>query len=159
MNGKSFRCLRGQSATESLTLERQSNGSQRRSEGSALHLPSSGQIEALLSGSSSSTSLLKRRSSASSAHTADVPDGSALSGGMASRDVRTLDAAGSARVGGFVTDISPRASATSVAVVPRSAYCEQFRALRTRCCKRASAQTRHGCNQCRNCRRKNVDGS
>jgi capsular exopolysaccharide synthesis family protein len=46
-----------------------------------------------------------------------------------------LDAAGSARVGGFVTfDISPaRVEPHLVAVSqPRSAYCEQFRALRTR---------------------------
>ena len=66
----------------------------------------------------------------------DVPDGSALPGGIASRDVgATLDAAGSARVGGFVTyDISPaRVEPHLVAVSqPRSAYCEQFRSLRTR---------------------------
>ncbi|HEX6043651.1 MAG TPA: CpsD/CapB family tyrosine-protein kinase [Pyrinomonadaceae bacterium] len=76
------------------------------------------------------------RSSASSAHTADVPDGSALPGGIASRDAgATLDAAGAARAGGFVSyDISPaRVEPHLVAVSqPRSAYCEQFRSLRTR---------------------------
>ncbi|HET9525920.1 MAG TPA: CpsD/CapB family tyrosine-protein kinase [Pyrinomonadaceae bacterium] len=74
--------------------------------------------------------------SASSAHTTDVPDGSALPGGIASRDAgATLDAAGPARAGGFVTyDISPaRVEPHLVAVSqPRSAYCEQFRSLRTR---------------------------
>lgn len=75
-------------------------------------------------------------SSASTAHTADVPGGSALPGGIASRDAgATLDAAGPARAGGFVTyDISPaRVEPHLVAVSqPRSAYCEQFRSLRTR---------------------------
>ena len=76
------------------------------------------------------------RSSASSAHTADVPDGLALPGGIASRDAgATLDAAGSARAGGYVSyDITPsRVEPHLVAVSqPRSAYCEQFRSLRTR---------------------------
>ncbi len=75
-------------------------------------------------------------SSASSAHTADVPGGSALPGGIASRDAgATLDAAGAARAGGFVSyDVSPaRVEPHLVAISqPRSAYCEQFRALRTR---------------------------
>jgi len=54
----------------------------------------------------------RRAVSASSAHTADVPDGSALPGGIASRDAgATLDAAGAARVGGFASyDIPSRAS-------------------------------------------------
>ena len=74
--------------------------------------------------------------SASSAHTADVPGGLALPGGMASRDAgATLDAAGSARVGGFATyDISPaRVEPHLIAVSqPRSPYSEQFRSLRTK---------------------------
>jgi polysaccharide biosynthesis transport protein len=74
--------------------------------------------------------------SASSAHTADVPDGSALPGGIASRDAgATLDAAGATRAGGFVSfDISPaRVEPHLIAISqPRSAYCEQFRSLRTR---------------------------
>ena len=76
------------------------------------------------------------RSSASTAHTADVPDGSALPGGIASRDAgATLGAAGATRAGRFVTyDISAaRVEPHLVAVTqPRSAYCEQFRSLRTR---------------------------
>ena len=101
-------------------------------------LPSAKQIEEqLLSGSSIMTvSNETAQSSASSAHTADVPGGSALPGGTASRDAgATLDAAGSARVGGFATyDISPaRVEPHLVAVSqPRSPYCEQFRSLRTR---------------------------
>jgi len=138
--GRVFDALRRQSATEKPDAPtRQSTSSQRRSEGSSLAgLPSSRQIEEqLLSGSSIlNVSPETARSSASSAHTADVPDGSALSGGIASRDAgATLDAAGSARVGGYVTyDISPaRVEPHLVAVSqPRSAYCEQFRALRTR---------------------------
>jgi capsular exopolysaccharide synthesis family protein len=76
------------------------------------------------------------RSSASTAHTADVPGGSALPGGIASRDAgATLGAAEAARAGGFVTyDISPsRVEPHLVAVSqPRSAYTEQFRDLRTK---------------------------
>jgi len=76
------------------------------------------------------------RSSASTAHTADVTDGSALPGGMASRDAgATLGAAGATRAGGFVSyDISPaRVEPHLVAIrQQRSAYCEQFRSLRTR---------------------------
>jgi capsular exopolysaccharide synthesis family protein len=76
------------------------------------------------------------QNSASSAHTADVPGGMALPGGMASRDVgATLGAAGAARVGGFASyDISPaRVEPHLVAVSqPRSSYCEQFRSLRTK---------------------------
>src|SRR5438034_8950015 len=74
--------------------------------------------------------------SASTAHTADVPDGLALPGGMVSRDAgATLGAAGAARAGGFVSfDTSPaRVEPHLVAISqPRSAYCEQFRSLRTK---------------------------
>src|ERR1700752_223546 len=93
--------------------------------------------EQLFSGSSiMSASNETVRSSASTAHTADVPGGSALPDGIASRDAgATLDAAGSTRVGGFLTyDISPaRVEPHLVAVSqPRSAYAERFRSLRTR---------------------------
>lgn len=74
--------------------------------------------------------------SASTAHTADAPDGSALPGGLASRAVgATLDAAGATRAAGFVSyDVSAaRVEPHLVAISqPRSAYCEQFRSLRTR---------------------------
>ncbi len=73
--------------------------------------------------------------SASTAHT-EITTGSALPGGHTSRDAgATLDAAGSARAMEFVSiDISPaRVEPHLVAVTqPRSAYCEQFRSLRTR---------------------------
>jgi capsular exopolysaccharide synthesis family protein len=101
-------------------------------------LPSARQVEEQLFGGSSILTISEEtaKSSASTAHTADVPGGSALPGGIASRDVgATLGAAGAARVGGFVTyDISPaRVEPHLVAVSqPRSPYCEQFRSLRTR---------------------------
>jgi capsular exopolysaccharide synthesis family protein len=73
--------------------------------------------------------------SASTAHT-EITTGSALPGGHTSRDAgATLDAAGSARAMEFVSiDISPaRVEPHLVAITqPRSAYCEQFRSLRTR---------------------------
>src|SRR5215210_2524644 len=75
-------------------------------------------------------------SSASTAHTEEGV-GSALPGEQASRAAgATLDAAGSARASvEFVSeDISPaRVEPHLIAVTqPRSAYCEQFRSLRTR---------------------------
>ena len=79
---------------------------------------------------------LEGSGSASSAHTANVPGGLALLGGIASGDAgATLDAVGATRVGEFVSyDISPtRVEPHLVAVSqPRSAYCEQFRSLRTK---------------------------
>src|SRR5215217_6156239 len=102
------------------------------------NLPSSEQIEEqLLSGSSIMSVPHKPvRSSAPTAHTADVPGGSALPGGIASRDAgATLGAAEATRAGGFVTyDISPsRVEPHLIAVSqPRSAYTEQYRNLRTK---------------------------
>lgn len=101
-------------------------------------LHSAEKIEQQLSGDSSflPTSQETAHNSASSAHTADVPGGLALPGGKASRDVgATLDAAEAARVEGFASyDISPaRVEPHLIAVSqPRSAYCEQFRSLRTK---------------------------
>ena len=76
------------------------------------------------------------RDSASTAHT-DATAGSALPGGLTSGAAgATLDAAGSTRaMGEFVSqDISAaRVEPHLVAITqPRSAYCEQFRSLRTR---------------------------
>src|SRR5882672_12251513 len=138
--GRVFDALRRANATDdSGAPKRQQPDSERRSGSPRVSgLPSAGQIEAqLFSGSSiMSVSSETARSSASSAHTADVPDGSALPGGIASRDAgATLDAAGAARVGGFATyDISTaRVEPHLVAITqPRSSYCEQFRSLRTR---------------------------
>jgi capsular exopolysaccharide synthesis family protein len=101
-------------------------------------LPSAKELEEQLF---SSSSILHAsddavHTSASTAHTADVSDGSALPGGIASRAAgATLGAAGATRASGFVAyDISPaRVEPHLVAVTqPRSAYCEQFRSLRTR---------------------------
>src|ERR1043165_2343411 len=101
-------------------------------------LPSAEKIEEqLLSGSTIMSVPGKTvRSSASTAHTADVPDGSALPGGIASRDAgATLGATEATRAGGFITfDVSPsRVEPHLIAISqPRSAYTEQFRGLRTK---------------------------
>ena len=101
-------------------------------------LPSPEQIEEQLLAGSTIMSVPRKtvRSSAPTAHTADVPGGSALPGGIASRDAgATLGAAEATRAVGFVTyDISPsRVEPHLVAVSqPRSAYTEQFRDLRTK---------------------------
>ena len=82
-----------------------------------------------------SANLTAARDSASTAHT-DATAGSALPGGLASGAAgATLDAVGSTRDLEFVShDISAtRVEPHMVAVTqPRSAYCEQFRSLRTR---------------------------
>ncbi len=90
----------------------------------------------LISGSSILMSPDAAPSSASTAHTADAPDGLALPDGIASRAAgATLDAAGAARAAEFMSyDVSAaRVEPHLVAITqPRSAYTEQFRALRTR---------------------------
>jgi capsular exopolysaccharide synthesis family protein len=118
---------------------RQTQDSQRRSEvRNPRVLPSAKQIEEqLFSGSLILTMPNDAvQNSASTAHTADAADGSALPGGMASRAAgATLDAVGSARAAGSVSyDVSAaRVEPHLVAITqPRSAYCEQFRSLRTR---------------------------
>src|SRR2546425_8815492 len=92
--------------------------------------------EQLIAGSSILTSANAARSSASTAHTANASDGSALPDGVASRAAgATLDAAGAARAVEFMSySISAaRVEPHLVAITqPRSAYCEQFRSLRTR---------------------------
>ena len=138
--GRVFDALRRASTAEnSGAPTRQPVNSARRSDGPTISGALSAREieEQLLSGSSiMSVSRETAPRSASSAHTADVPGGSALPGGIASRDAgATLDAAGATRAGGFVTyDISPaRVEPHLVAISqPRSAYCEQFRSLRTR---------------------------
>ena len=139
--GRVFEALRRASAADdkSGAAKRQQPNSERRGGSTSIpDSPSARQIEEqLFAGSSILTvSHEAARISASSAHTADVPDGSALPGGIASRDAgATLDAAGAARVGGYASyDISPaRVEPHLIAVTqPRSPYCEQFRSLRTR---------------------------
>ncbi len=76
------------------------------------------------------------KSSAFTAHTAYASGGTALPNGYASRAAgATLDAARPARARGFVSyDVAAaRVEPHLVALTqPRSAYCEQFRSLRTR---------------------------
>ena len=138
--GRVFDAMRRHSNTDNGNAATSTEKPERRNErpASTAGLPTAEQIEEqLLSGSSiMSVPNKTARSSASSAHTADVPGGSALPGGIASRDAgATLDAAGATRAGGYVTyDISPaRVEPHLIAVSqPRSAYTEQYRGLRTR---------------------------
>src|SRR5258705_3211389 len=138
--GRVFDALKRASANDNTSAPKPPQSDSKRLGGSTgiPGLPSAKQIEEQLFGGSSIMTVSNEtaQNSASSAHTADVPGGSALPGGTASRDAgATLDAAGSARVGGFATyDISPaRVEPHLVAISqPRSAYCEQFRSLRTR---------------------------
>ena len=139
--GRVFDAIRKSSAADNGSAAKsQPKDSKRRREGSGIPgSPSSQEIEERLFAGSTIMAVSKEataRSSASSAHTTDVPDGSALPAGFASRDAgATLDAAGATRAGGFVSyDVSPaRVEPHLVAISqPRSAYCEQFRSLRTR---------------------------
>ena len=143
--GRVFDAIRKSSAADNGNAAKRQppKNSERRSEGSGIAgSPSAKEVEEQLFASSTIMAISKEaskeaaRTSASSAHTTDVPDGSALPAGFASRDAgATLDAAGTTRAGGFVSyDISPaRVEPHLVAISqPRSAYCEQFRSLRTR---------------------------
>jgi capsular exopolysaccharide synthesis family protein len=139
--GRVFDALRRASSTPGSGVEKSPkiSDSQRRDEVRAERvLPSAKELEEQLFSGSSILHVSDDavHNSASTAHTADAPDGSALPGGMASRAVgATLGAAGAARASGFVAyDISAaRVEPHLVAVTqPRSAYCEQFRSLRTR---------------------------
>lgn len=136
--GRVFEAIRRSSANkDGAAKQRPSQSSGHRNGAADRELRSVERVEELLSGSSILTAPDDAvRSSASTAHTADAPGGSALPGGIASRAVgATLDAAGATRAAGLVTyDISAaRVEPHLVALTqPRSAYCEQFRALRTR---------------------------
>jgi len=134
--GRVFDAMRRHSATDNGNAEKPKSSERREERPKVSGLASAEQIEEQLLSSSSIMSGKTARSSASTAHTADVPGGSALPGGIASRDAgATLDAAGSTRAGSFVSfDVSPaRVEPHLIAVSqPRSAYTEQFRALRTK---------------------------
>src|SRR5690349_16860722 len=102
--GRVFDAMRRHSATDNGDAAKATEKSEHREERPRISgLPSGQQIEEqILAGSSIMSAGTTVRSSASTAHTADVPDGSALPGGMASRDAgATLGAAGAARAGGF----------------------------------------------------------
>src|ERR1051325_8724944 len=137
--GRVFDAMRRHSVTDNNgNAAKATPKSERRNDSPAVTgLPSAEQIEEqLLSGSTIMSVPGKTvRSSASTAHTADVPDGSALPGGIASRDAgATLGAAEAPRAGGFIpfglppSRVEPHLIAVSQ---PRSAYTEQFRSLRT----------------------------
>src|ERR1043165_7266182 len=138
--GRVFDAMRRHSATDNNgNAAQQKAKSEHRDESPRVSgLPSSEQIEEQLFGGSTIMSVPKKpvRSSASTAHTADVPGGSALPDGIASSDAgATLGAAEATRPGGVVTfDISPsRVEPHLIAVSqPRSAYTEQYRNLRTK---------------------------
>jgi capsular exopolysaccharide synthesis family protein len=138
--GRVFDAMRRHSATDSNgNAAKATPKSEHRKETPAVTgLPAAEKIEEELLSNSTIMSVPGRtvRSSASTAHTADVPGGSALPGGIASRDAgATLGAAEATRAGGFITfDVSPsRVEPHLIAVSqPRSAYTEQFRSLRTR---------------------------
>ena len=138
--GRVFDALRKASSTPGGAAKpSQDSDSKRREEVRAERtLPSVKEIEEQLFSGSTIMHATENtaHSSASTAHTADAPDGSALPGGMASRAAgATLGAAGATRAAEFVSyDISAaRVEPHLIAVTqPRSAYCEQFRSLRTR---------------------------
>ena len=136
--GRVFDAMKRHSVTENGNAAKATPNPEHRGDKVAATLPSPEKIEEqLLSGSTIMSVPGKTvRSSASTAHTADVPGGSALPGGIASRDAgATLGAAEATRAGGFVTfDVAPtRVEPHLVAVSqPRSPYTEQFRQLRTR---------------------------
>src|SRR6185436_3786003 len=137
--GRVFDAIRRSSATpkSGSTKPRPSQSSEHRSGRNDRSIPSAREVEEqLLSGSSIMTIDNAVQSSASTAHTADAPGGTALPGGMTSRAVgATLGAAGATRDAGCVSyDVSAsRVEPHLVAISqPRSGYCEQFRSLRTR---------------------------
>ncbi len=136
--GRVYDALKRAAAQRGDDEQRKPANSKRRSgsTGSVL-LPVAREIEEqLISGSSILAPLSAGHSSASTAHTANAPDGLALPDGIASRAAgATLDAAGAARAAEFMSyDVSAaRVEPHLVAITqPRSAYCEQFRSLRTR---------------------------
>src|SRR5215211_3742424 len=137
--GRVFDAMRRHSGTDNGNAAKATEKSEHRKESPKVSgLPSAARIEEqILTGSSiMSVPGTTVRSSASTAHTADVPGGSALPGGIASRDAgATLGAAEATRAGGFVTfDVSPsRVEPHLIAISqPRSAYTEQYRNLRTK---------------------------
>lgn len=137
--GRVFEALKRSSTAQKSepVKQRPSQDSEHRSGMADRGIPSAKQVEEqLFSGSSILSPNDAVHSSASTAHTAETPGGSALPGGMTSRAVgATLGAAGATRTAGFVSyDVSAaRVEPHLVAISqPRSGYCEQFRSLRTR---------------------------
>ena len=138
--GRVYDALRRSGATgPALTSHRQSSESQNRDESRNPRIALSAQqieeqlysLSSILAGAENTV-----KSSAFTAHTANAPEGTALPIGMGSRAAgATLNAARPARARSFVAyDVSSaRVEPHLVAITqPRSAYCEQFRSLRTR---------------------------
>jgi len=126
---------------------RKPSNSTRRNGSAAVLLPAAREIEEQLFAGSTILTANAEYSSAPTAHTANAPDGSALPGGIASRDAgATLGAAGAARAAEFMsyTISAARVEPHLVAITqPRSAYNEQFRALRTRVLQAGEHQQMH----------------
>ena len=135
--GRVYEALKRAAVQPNGAQQQKPASSQRRSGGAGELSPATSEIEEqLIAASSILTSPRAGLSSASTAHTADAPAGSALPGGIASRAAgATLGAAGAARVAEFrsypisATRVEPHLVAITQ---PRSAYNEQFRSLRTR---------------------------
>ena len=135
--GRVYEALKRAAVQPSGGKQQKPASSQRRSgEKAGLRAASSEIEEQLIANSSILTSPHAGLGSASTAHTADAPDGSALPDGIASRAAgATLGAAGPARAAEFMsyTISAARVEPHLVAITqPRSAYNEQFRSLRTR---------------------------
>ena len=138
--GRVFDAIKRSAATQKAGVQKSlpsqnSQTSEHRSDVSS-QITSARQIEEELFSTSSILRHDAVPSSASTAHTAEAPGGSALPGGMTSRAVgATLGAAEATRAAGFVSynvsaaRVEPHLVAVSQ---PRSGYCEQFRSLRTR---------------------------
>src|SRR5258708_1499520 len=147
--GRVYDALKRAAVEPSGAQVRKPASSKRRNGGAAGELlPAAREIEEqIMAGSSILTSPHAAYSSASTAHTAETPDGSALPGGIASRAAgATLDAAGAARAGEFLsyTISAARVEPHLVAITqPRSAYNEQFRSLRTRVLQAGEHQQMH----------------
>jgi capsular exopolysaccharide synthesis family protein len=137
--GRVYDALKRAGANESDSYVRRLNNVAPRGEVRAHHIVTSGtELEEPLFNVSSISARRDGavKSSAFTAHTANASDGKALPERPASRAVgATLNAARPARVSGLVSyDVdATRVEPHLVAITqPRSAYCEQFRSLRTR---------------------------
>jgi capsular exopolysaccharide synthesis family protein len=138
--GRVFEAIRKSSTADGKPAKPDSQDKERREDSAAATslLPSAREIEEQIFAGSTIVHVSDEthHSSASSAHNADAADGATLTRGIASHGAgATLDAAGATRSGGYEKFyVSPeRVEPHLIAITqPRSAYCEQFRALRTR---------------------------
>ena len=133
--GRVYEALK-RASTQPGGVKKKPGNSKHRNGSAGSLMPASEIEEQLIASSTILSSPHAGQSSASTAHTADAPDGSALPDGIASRAAgATLGAAGAARVAEFMsyTISAARVEPHLVAITqPRSGYNEQFRSLRTR---------------------------